>query len=242
MGYTCAPPMKRDSGISRHPVRRLGPRSRAAVLAALLALATGARSETVEQLLEAARRGEVDAQYQLGLRYLEGRGVELDQDWAVTWLRRAAAGGHVDALTRLEALGREAGVDPTPRAPAAPLPPLSPAQQAMEAALPEEERRAIDLARRLGIFVYFGQDPAGKPETEAAARSPEPIGTSQPPAGTTGESDRAAAQTAPAEDTSPAENPEAPGQEDLPPPAPLAGEAPYHPPHGPAPVAGESAP
>lgn len=46
---------------------------------------------------EAAHRGEVDAQYTLGLIYAEGRGVEIDLGLAHYWLSLAVAQGDRDA-------------------------------------------------------------------------------------------------------------------------------------------------
>lgn len=46
---------------------------------------------------EAALRGEVDAQYAMGLIYAEGRGVEIDLALAHYWLSLAVAQGDRDA-------------------------------------------------------------------------------------------------------------------------------------------------
>ncbi|KAA6185473.1 sel1 repeat family protein [Thiohalocapsa marina] len=46
---------------------------------------------------EAALRGEVDAQYAMGLIYAEGRGVEIDLAQAHYWLSLAIAQGDRDA-------------------------------------------------------------------------------------------------------------------------------------------------
>lgn len=46
---------------------------------------------------EAAERGDVDAQYTLGLIYAEGRGVEIDLAMAHYWLSLAVAQGDRDA-------------------------------------------------------------------------------------------------------------------------------------------------
>jgi TPR repeat protein len=46
---------------------------------------------------EAAQRGEVDAQYTLGLIYAEGRGVEIGLALAHFWLSLAVAQGDRDA-------------------------------------------------------------------------------------------------------------------------------------------------
>lgn len=51
----------------------------------------------VTRIREAAERGEMDAQYALGLIYAEGRGVEIDLARAHFWLTLAIAQGDRDA-------------------------------------------------------------------------------------------------------------------------------------------------
>ncbi|MEZ5542306.1 MAG: sel1 repeat family protein [Pseudomonadota bacterium] len=51
----------------------------------------------VPPVLEAAERGEVDAQYALGMIYAEGRGVPIDLARAHYWLSRAVEQGDRDA-------------------------------------------------------------------------------------------------------------------------------------------------
>jgi TPR repeat protein len=51
----------------------------------------------VARIREAAERGEVDAQYAMGLIYAEGRGVEIDLAQAHFWLSLAIAQGDRDA-------------------------------------------------------------------------------------------------------------------------------------------------
>jgi TPR repeat protein len=51
----------------------------------------------VGPMREAALRGEVDAQYAMGLIYAEGRGVEIDLAQAHYWLSLAVAQGDRDA-------------------------------------------------------------------------------------------------------------------------------------------------
>jgi TPR repeat protein len=45
--------------------------------------------------------GDAEAQYQLGCMYLEGKGVEKNQQLAVNWLRNAAEKGHMKAQAML---------------------------------------------------------------------------------------------------------------------------------------------
>jgi TPR repeat protein len=51
----------------------------------------------VARIRDAAERGEVDAQYAMGLIYAEGRGVEIDLAQAHFWLSLAIAQGDRDA-------------------------------------------------------------------------------------------------------------------------------------------------
>ena len=51
--------------------------------------------------------GNPDAEYRLGLMYLEGRGVTQSRDKAVRWFRSAAQKGHDQAAAALERLESE---------------------------------------------------------------------------------------------------------------------------------------
>ena len=53
--------------------------------------------ELVEEIREYANKGEVNAQYALGLLYAEGRGIQPDAVQAYLWLSRAYAQGDEDA-------------------------------------------------------------------------------------------------------------------------------------------------
>jgi len=63
--------------------------------------------ETAARLIADAERGDVDAQYAVGLIYAEGRGVEPDPVQAYYWLTRAIEQGDRDAerLRHLVAAG-----------------------------------------------------------------------------------------------------------------------------------------
>jgi TPR repeat protein len=50
---------------------------------------------------EAAERGEVEAQFNLALMYVQGKGVLRDQAAALTWFRRAAEKSHAGAQYHL---------------------------------------------------------------------------------------------------------------------------------------------
>lgn len=59
------------------------------------------------RLMEYANRGEVDAQYALGLVYAEGRGVPVDLARAHMWLCRAADQGDQDAVLLRNTVGAQ---------------------------------------------------------------------------------------------------------------------------------------
>ena len=47
---------------------------------------------------DAAAKGHPDAMYNIGVCYVEGRGVEQDYEVALRWFRKAAAKGQPDAM------------------------------------------------------------------------------------------------------------------------------------------------
>ena len=47
---------------------------------------------------------DAEAQYQLGVRYLKGDGIERNMDKAISWLEKSAKQGHVSAMTQLGSL------------------------------------------------------------------------------------------------------------------------------------------
>ena len=55
----------------------------------------------LKNLLDGAKRGEIDAQFELGTKYKNGTGVPQDFGQAVYWLRRAAVRGHILAQYNL---------------------------------------------------------------------------------------------------------------------------------------------
>ena len=63
-----------------------------------------ADAKTVTWLLAQATNGSSSAEYSLGLRYLNGQGVETNKALAIEWLRKAAAQGNTEASNRLEKL------------------------------------------------------------------------------------------------------------------------------------------
>ncbi len=58
-------------------------------------------AETVERFLEAAREGSPEAQFNMGILYAEGLGVERDYGEALTWFERAAEQGLANAQYNL---------------------------------------------------------------------------------------------------------------------------------------------
>ena len=74
--------------------------------AALIALglnqaAWAANVPDFRETLQAAERGDAQAQAMLGLMYANGRGVRQDYAEAVKWYRQAAAQGHAKAQSSL---------------------------------------------------------------------------------------------------------------------------------------------
>lgn len=70
-------------------------------------------------LQQRAAGGDVEAQYQLGLRYESGAwGAEQDSAKALCWLNKAAEAGHRGAMTSLAHIYRDGlfGVAPDPKA------------------------------------------------------------------------------------------------------------------------------
>ena len=62
---------------------------------------------TLEFQKKRAAAGAAHAQYDLGVRYLNGDGVDKDLNAAQKWLQAAATQGHTQALRKLEELNKE---------------------------------------------------------------------------------------------------------------------------------------
>ena len=56
---------------------------------------------SAQKLMKAADEGDAAAQYELGLCYLDGKGVALDSLECFNWINKAAAQGYTDALNQL---------------------------------------------------------------------------------------------------------------------------------------------
>ena len=70
---------------------------------------------SVEEMRAAAEGGDVAAQYNLGLAYVQGRGVSQSYEEAFAWWRKAAAQGHAGAQCDIGTLyryGRLGAPDP----------------------------------------------------------------------------------------------------------------------------------
>lgn len=65
-----------------------------------------------EELLEAAPRGTPEQQFRLGIAYNEGEGVDENPFNASIWFRRAAMGGHVEAMFKLAGCYDDADLPP----------------------------------------------------------------------------------------------------------------------------------
>ena len=57
--------------------------------------------ELFEEHLENAKAGDAEAQYELGIMYLKGQGVEQDREEALLWLQKASDGGNEQATSKL---------------------------------------------------------------------------------------------------------------------------------------------
>ncbi|MDR1804558.1 MAG: sel1 repeat family protein [Treponema sp.] len=57
--------------------------------------------ETAERLQKAAEQGDADAQYKLGIFYVDGQGVPKDKAMAVEWFKKAAEQGNTEAQYKL---------------------------------------------------------------------------------------------------------------------------------------------
>jgi TPR repeat protein len=71
------------------------------------------KSKSERDLLEwqkkRAEAGSDNAQYELGVRYLTGNGVDKDEKVGMEWLTKAAKSGNFQAKKKLEELKNEAG-------------------------------------------------------------------------------------------------------------------------------------
>jgi hypothetical protein len=56
-----------------------------------------------------AESGSENAQYELGMRYLTGKGVDQNPDEAKKWLEKAAKQGHSQAKRKVEELNKAGG-------------------------------------------------------------------------------------------------------------------------------------
>ncbi len=64
--------------------------------------------KVLEFQMKRAAQGSPMSQYDLSLRFLEGKGVEKDLDAARMWMRKAADGGNARASSHLQTLGWQA--------------------------------------------------------------------------------------------------------------------------------------
>ncbi len=63
--------------------------------------------KTIEFQKKKAEEGAPTAQYDLGMRYLNGDGVEKDMDLAKKWLNASATNGNSQAVKKLESLNKK---------------------------------------------------------------------------------------------------------------------------------------
>ena len=53
----------------------------------------------IEDIIKAAEQGDACTQYRIGMMYLNGEGVDKDQDVAYHWLLKSAKQGYAEAAT-----------------------------------------------------------------------------------------------------------------------------------------------
>ena len=68
-----------------------------------LLLAESPDIATLKEILNKAKSGDIEAQFQMSGYYAEGIGVEEDVSEAMRWMREAATGGHTEAQYRMGA-------------------------------------------------------------------------------------------------------------------------------------------
>ena len=80
----------------------------AVCLGVLVCTTTVFAATDVERYRKAAEQGDAEAQFKLGVRYINGQGVDQSYTEAVKWFRKAAEQGDADAQYNL-GLGYEYG-------------------------------------------------------------------------------------------------------------------------------------
>lgn len=68
--------------------------------------------KTVEFLTQRAKGGSASAQYDLGLRYIEGKGVDKSEKEGRKWLEAAAKQGDTKAVKKIEELAKASKAAP----------------------------------------------------------------------------------------------------------------------------------
>ena len=76
------------------------------VLGLLIALCMTLGCSRIDDVRSRAEQGDMDAQFELGWRYADGKGVTQSYPEAVKWYLKASEQGHKEATARLQALGR----------------------------------------------------------------------------------------------------------------------------------------
>lgn len=97
---------KSKSGASPQPAAASARRPAEAAVSALpTQSAEETRRKVVESQMRRATNGSAQAQYDLGLRYLSGDGVDKDEAKGREWLEKSAQGGNKEAARKLQTLG-----------------------------------------------------------------------------------------------------------------------------------------
>ncbi len=93
---------KRSAVTPASATRRHGKKKAKPVKHAPLQQTTQTPHGSLESIITSATEGNPEAQYQLGIMYAKGDGVNKDRDRANKWLRKAANQGHAKAQRALE--------------------------------------------------------------------------------------------------------------------------------------------
>lgn len=97
-GIPCAPPVSEESFQEWASMNLVSPEK--------AALRAKIEANRLKFTMEQASNGVASAQYELGLRHLEGRGVEKSDALAKMWFVKAASKGHAPAKTALAGLSQ----------------------------------------------------------------------------------------------------------------------------------------
>jgi len=109
-----APAMLDDERGEARAVSRVAERSSVDLSDAEAAFETGDYGSAFNAYQRHADAGDPEAQFRLARLYEQGYGVKQDEEWAITWYRKAATGGHSGAAQRLDDIYADLGIEQPP--------------------------------------------------------------------------------------------------------------------------------